>query len=90
MVYSLSSWRNPICLALKQNQIKKRILYESSGVREYWLVHPVDRVLTIYRLQDREYGKPQISQQEGETPVGILPEIVIRWDELAARLPRDY
>jgi Uma2 family endonuclease len=71
------------------DQIKKRILYETSGVREYWLVHPVDRVLTIYRLQDGEYGKPQISQLEGETPVGILPEIVIRWDEMVVRLPKD-
>ena len=72
------------------DQIKKRRLYEQQGVREYWLVHPVDRVLSIYQLRDGEYGKPEISQLEGETPVGILPEIVIRWDKLAARLPRDY
>lgn len=72
------------------DQINKRNLYERHGVREYWLVHPVDRVLTVYRLQDGEYGKPLLSQLEGETPVGILPEIVIRWDELAARLPKDY
>ncbi|MCQ8119688.1 Uma2 family endonuclease [Methylomonas rosea] len=72
------------------DQIKKRLLYERHGVREYWLVHPVDRVLTIYSLADGEFGKPQIYQLEGETQVGILPEIVIRWDELAARLPKDY
>lgn len=72
------------------DQIKKRNLYERHGVREYWLVHPVDRVLTVYRLQYGEYGKPELSQLEGETQVGILPEIVIRWDELAARLPKDY
>ncbi|OAI07162.1 Uma2 family endonuclease [Methylomonas methanica] len=72
------------------DQIKKRQLYERHGVREYWLVHPVDRVLTIYSLADGEFGKPQIYQLEGETQVGILPEIVIRWDELAARLPKDY
>lgn len=72
------------------DQIKKRNLYERHGVREYWLVHPVDRVLTVYRLQGGEYGKPELSQLEGETQVGILPEIVIRWDELAARLPKDY
>ncbi|QPK65368.1 Uma2 family endonuclease [Methylomonas sp. LL1] len=72
------------------DQIKKRNLYERHGVREYWLVHPVDRMLTVYRLQYGEYGKPELSQLEGETPVGILPEIVIRWDELAARLPKDY
>lgn len=72
------------------DQIKKRQLYERHGVREYWLVHPVDQVLTIYSLADGEFGKPQLYQLEGETQVGILPEIVIRWDELAARLPTDY
>lgn len=72
------------------DQIKKCSLYEHHGVREYWLVHPIDRVLTVYRLQNGEYGMPQMSQLEGETAVGIMPEIVIRWDELAARLPKDY
>ncbi|WP_225892858.1 MULTISPECIES: Uma2 family endonuclease [unclassified Methylomonas] len=30
------------------DQIKKRDLYQRAGVREYWLVHPIDRMLTIY------------------------------------------
>lgn len=72
------------------DQIKKRRLYERHGVREYWLVHPVDRLLTVYRLLDEEYGKPEIYELKGETAVGILPEIVIQWEELAARLPTDY
>jgi Uma2 family endonuclease len=72
------------------DQIKKRNLYERHGVREYWLVHPIDRLLTVYRLQGDEYGKPELSPLEGETPVGILPEIVIRWDELILRLPNNY
>ncbi|MDI1279215.1 MAG: Uma2 family endonuclease [Methylobacter sp.] len=57
---------------------------------EYWLVHPIDRVLTVYRLIDGEYGKPELYELNGETQVGVLPDIVIRWDELAARLPVDY
>lgn len=71
------------------DQIIKRQLYERHRVQEYWLVHPIDRVLTIYRLQGEEYGKPDIRELKGETAVGILPEIVIEWDELAARLPVD-
>ena len=71
------------------DQIKKRQLYEQHGVREYWLVHPTDRLLTIYRLAAGEYGKPQLSALAGETPVGILPEIIIQWDVLVARLPMD-
>lgn len=72
------------------DQIKKRRLYEYHGVREYWLVHPIDRVLTIYRLENGAYGKPDIVELKGETAVGILPEIVIQWDALAERLPTDY
>lgn len=72
------------------DQIKKRLLYERHGVREYWLVHPVDRVLTVYRLLDGEYGKPEIYELCGETAVSAVPGIVIQWDELAERLPNDY
>ncbi len=73
-----------------RDQITKRNLYERHGVGEYWLVHPVDRVLTIYRLENGEYGKPVLSSLEGQTTVGILPEIVISWDELVERLPKGY
>jgi len=72
------------------DQIRKRNLYERHGVKEYWLVHPVDRVLTAYRLIDGEYGKPELYELNGETQVGVLPDIVIRWDELVMRLPVDY
>jgi Uma2 family endonuclease len=68
--------------------IVKRRLYERHSVREYWLVHPTDRLLTIYRLAGHEYGKPDVQELTGETPVGILPGVVIAWDALAARLPK--
>jgi Uma2 family endonuclease len=72
------------------DQITKRDLYERHGVREYWLVHPVDRLLTVYRLKDSEYGKPELFALEGETQVAILPDIIVHWNELVERLPRDY
>lgn len=72
------------------DQIRKRNLYERHGVTEYWLIHPIDRVLTVYRLIAGEYGKPELYELNGETQVSVLPDIVIRWDELAARLPVDY
>jgi Uma2 family endonuclease len=60
------------------------------GIREYWLIHPIDRVLTVYSLVGGEYGKPEIYELRGETRVNVLPDIVIQWDDLAARLPVDY
>lgn len=34
------------------DQITKRQLYERTGVREYWLVHPTDRIVTVHRLEN--------------------------------------
>ncbi|MEQ1637554.1 MAG: Uma2 family endonuclease [Methylococcales bacterium] len=72
------------------DQIIKRQLYECHGVREYWLVHPTDRVLTVYRLENGEYGKPELYELTGETPIRAFPGCVIQWDELVFSLPNDY
>lgn len=72
-----------------RDQIEKRRIYERHGVLEYWLVHPTDRVLTIYRLKDGEYGKPDIYELQGSTAVGILPDIRIDWDALTPFLIDD-
>lgn len=60
--------------------ILKRRLYERVAVREYWLVHPVDRVVTVYRLQDGAFGAPEIYELKETLAVGILPEVVIDWE----------
>lgn len=72
-----------------KDQIEKRRLYERHGVPEYWLVHPADRLLTVYRLHDGEYGKPDIYPLEDQTPVGVLPDVTIDWNELAPYLIDD-
>lgn len=62
------------------DQVRKRALYERHGVREYWLLHPVDRVLTLYRLgADGVYGKPDVQGLEGQTPVGVIDGLEIHW-----------
>lgn len=68
------------------DHIAKRRVYECHGVREYWLVHPIDRMVTIYRLEKDGYGKPDVVEMKEHTPVGVLPEIVIEWGRVTRRL----
>jgi len=68
------------------DQIRKRRVYERAGVREFWLVHPTDRVITIYRLENGAFASPDIREFDVPTPVAILPGVEIAWDELVARL----
>jgi len=41
-----------------KDHIIKRALYERHGVKEYWLVHPLDRIVTVYRLVGNFSIKP--------------------------------
>ncbi len=67
------------------DQIRKRLVYEKHGVREYWLVHPTDRIVTIYTLSDDGYGKPVVAELEGETASLILPEVVVAWERVTRK-----
>lgn len=69
------------------DHVAKRQVYERAGVREYWLVHPVDRIVTIYRREATGYASPIVQELSGTTTVEALPGVVIDWNELTARIP---
>lgn len=65
------------------DQVIKRDLYERAGVLEYWLVHPIDHVVIIYRIeQDGRYGRPDVFETSGETACLTLPQVVIDWSRV--------
>lgn len=68
------------------DQTIKLAAYERAGVREYWLVHPGDRVLTVYRVGANGYGKPDIQELAGETAVLAVPGVTVRWEPVVSRL----
>ncbi|MBI5015093.1 MAG: Uma2 family endonuclease [Deltaproteobacteria bacterium] len=58
--------------------IRKKTLYERHGVREYWLVHPVDRVVMVYRLgADGAFGAPAVYGPEDTIPVGLFDDLTV-------------
>ncbi len=64
------------------DQIVKLAAYERAKVPEYWLVHPSDRIVTVYRLEGGAYGRPAIHELTGTLAVGNVPGIVIDWAQL--------
>jgi Uma2 family endonuclease len=52
---------------------------ERAGVPEVWLVHPTDRVVTLYRIEGGRYGRPSISENAGELEVSVQPGVRIDW-----------
>ncbi|MCG8454681.1 MAG: Uma2 family endonuclease [Holophagales bacterium] len=72
------------------DHLRKRELYERHGVVEYWLVHPTDRLVTIYRRSAETVGRFGAAEIRGvEEPFGpsLFPELAIRWREVFGDLP---
>lgn len=72
--------------ALRDQKVK-RALYEIHGVAEYWLVHPVDRSITVYRLGERGYDKPLLFGCGDSCAPLALPELLIAVSEVFSDLP---
>ncbi|HEX3842902.1 MAG TPA: Uma2 family endonuclease [Steroidobacteraceae bacterium] len=68
------------------DQIVKIPVYERAGVLEVWLVHPIDRTLTIHRLENERYGIPIVVELKGRTAINALPGVSIDWERLPAVL----
>ncbi len=64
-----------------RDQIYKVRVYEKAGVREYWIVHPVDNLITVRRLSPSgNYDVPKLIEGKGALEVGVLPGLVIDLD----------
>jgi Uma2 family endonuclease len=59
--------------------VRKLAAYERAGVSAYWLVHPVDRIRGIYRLEGECYARLRVVEPMEETPLGAAPAVVVRW-----------
>ena len=69
--------------------IKKRALYENRGVKEFWLVDPSNRVVTVYSLQtDRRFGTPHYYGPESKVVVGLFPGLEIELAKVFPLLPK--
>jgi Uma2 family endonuclease len=67
-----------------QKDMKEKLyLYEKAGVKEYWIVHPIDRIVMVFTLSaNGEYGKPIVYGDEDSIQVGIFNECIINLKEV--------
>lgn len=70
----------------RHDRVVKIPVYERAGVLEVWLVHPIERTLTLYRLENGRYGRPIALELKGRTPISAIPGVSIDWDRLLPML----
>jgi Uma2 family endonuclease len=70
-----------------KDQIQKVALYEKHGVKEYWLVHPTDKVVIVrLLLEGGKYGISEIHEGRGHLTVTTLPGLTVDLDSVFRRL----
>ena len=61
--------------SVKLDRWKKYLLYEKVGVKEYWLVDPVNESVEMHLLIDGYYEFQGVFTKEDTVSVQVLPEL---------------
>ena len=60
-----------------RDQILKRRTYEKAGVKEYWVCHPTDFTVTIYRLENQKLVYQDTYDETAEPEVKAVPGLKV-------------
>jgi len=67
----------------KRDFTDKFVLYEEAGVKEYWIVYPDSKAITVFLLQDDgKYDAGCVYELEGQVPVHIFNGSPIDLDDI--------
>ena len=67
----------------KKDWNEKFFLYEAHGVKEYWIVHPKDKSVHVFLLQDDgKYNAGVLYERKGTVPVHIFDGYLIDLDDI--------
>lgn len=67
--------------ALKDKRAKLR-RYRLSGVREYWIVDPLNQIVEVYKLSENVFTEPQVFGKDETVKEGIFEGLEINLQEI--------
>lgn len=64
--------------SIKMDRFIKFNQYELAGVREYWIVEPEGKLVSVFVLQaDQRYGRPEIYTEDNEIKAAVFPDLFV-------------
>ena len=64
--------------SISMDYIKKLYLYERYSVCEYWIIHPIDKIIMVYQLVEKsKYARPEVYQIDEVIKIGIFEDLTI-------------
>ncbi|MBC7390986.1 MAG: Uma2 family endonuclease [Opitutaceae bacterium] len=69
--------------ATSRKDVKDKFeLYEEAGVREYWIVDPLENLTDVFVLQNNKYQLVKKYVDDDIVPVNLLPELFINMKDI--------
>ena len=65
-----------------KDMITKRLLYERHGVKEYWIVDPVHRIVTAYRLEGAKFTAFEHFSHKDTLTTSLFPGLAINLSQV--------
>ena len=63
---------------IRNDKVLKFNKYEKAGVKEYWIVEPEGKFISIFTLQEnKRYGRPEIYTEVDKVKVGIFENLIV-------------
>jgi Uma2 family endonuclease len=66
----------------KKELQNKYEVYEESGVKEYWIIHPYEKTLLVYTLSDGKYIPSKLLTLGDHVASGCIEGFVLDLEEL--------
>jgi len=64
--------------SVKMDRFTKFNSYEKAGVKEYWIVEPEGKLVSVFVLQaNQRYGRPEVYSEEDKINVSIFPDLTV-------------
>ncbi|WP_018931954.1 Uma2 family endonuclease [Gracilibacillus lacisalsi] len=62
----------------RKDKIEKFNKYEQGGVKEFWLVEPQEKIVSVFMLQDNHrFGRPELFTDEDQVTISIFKGLTI-------------
>ena len=67
----------------KRDRLIKFNKYKEAGVKEYWIVDPQDKFVSVFKLEaDNNYGRIELYSEEDDVKVGIFKDLTVNLKEV--------
>lgn len=64
--------------SIKMDRVVKFNKYEKAGVKEYWIVEPDQKLVSVVVLQSNQrYGRTELYTEDDKITVSIFPDLII-------------